>query len=371
MVLLQDNKLTTASKKGSSVGIAAVLQQPEEEYEVAAELMRAYEPPMHVRTASVEDIDVADTKRRHAESLDDDYYRLVEPTNKPRTKHSSSSDSKSLDSAQRSSEEDTGSDDHTGTHLPRTDVVGDAPEDHHKNRSKHKKSHRHHSKGDSSTHTKKPLSSTVTPPETPEPAPQQQEKEQQHDNKQPPAAENPIQDDKQPEAPKSADDADAPAESDPLDTLEESLKQRAEELRRREEALLRQTGGDEFEEVEQSTPPPAAASPTQPQPKQQQQPPQQEQQQQQAAPETPQKDPNAKQVPPSIPVFDPYDISVQQIQQQVLPPTSLAGPGCPGNFNPTDLFAYGPAGIQQPFHSWPGYTIEAKVRSSPAGWICT
>jgi hypothetical protein len=62
-------------------------------------------------------------------------------------------------------------------------------------------------------------------------------------------------------------------------------------------------------------------------------------------------------------VFHSYDVSVRQIQQNVLPPTPTAGAGCPAAFALTNVLAYGPANVAgQPFHNWPGFTIEAQVR---------
>jgi hypothetical protein len=55
-------------------------------------------------------------------------------------------------------------------------------------------------------------------------------------------------------------------------------------------------------------------------------------------------------------VFHSYDVSVRQIQQNVLPPTPTAGAGCPAAFALTNVLAYGPASVAgQPFHNWPGY----------------
>lgn len=72
--------------------------------------------------------------------------------------------------------------------------------------------------------------------------------------------------------------------------------------------------------------------------------------------------PKLKQVPPPVPVFDSYDISVRQVQQRVLPAASLPGPGCPASFGPTTVFAFGPENVAtQPFHNWPGFTVEAQV----------
>jgi hypothetical protein len=84
------------------------------------------------------------------------------------------------------------------------------------------------------------------------------------------------------------------------------------------------------------------------------------------APEKPSpkvEDPSVEQVPPVLPVFHSYDVSVRQIQQNVLPPTPTAAAGCPAAFALTNVLAYGPANIAgQPFHNWPGFTIEAQVR---------
>jgi hypothetical protein len=67
-------------------------------------------------------------------------------------------------------------------------------------------------------------------------------------------------------------------------------------------------------------------------------------------------------VPPVAPTTDTYDISVRQVAQSVLPPTPNVLAGCPATFAPTNVYAYGPRNIaNQPFHSWPGFTIEAKV----------
>jgi len=61
-------------------------------------------------------------------------------------------------------------------------------------------------------------------------------------------------------------------------------------------------------------------------------------------------------------ITDLYDISVRQILQQVLPPQPNALPTCPATFTTTAVFAYGPANVAgQPFHNWPGYTIETQV----------
>jgi hypothetical protein len=74
-------------------------------------------------------------------------------------------------------------------------------------------------------------------------------------------------------------------------------------------------------------------------------------------------DRSVEQVPPVAPVFHSYDISVRQISQSALPPTPTAVAGCPATFAPTRVLAYGPANIAgQPFHNWPGFTIEAQVR---------
>jgi hypothetical protein len=62
-------------------------------------------------------------------------------------------------------------------------------------------------------------------------------------------------------------------------------------------------------------------------------------------------------------VVHSYDVSVRQIQQNVLPPTPTAAPGCPASFASTTVLAYGPANVAgQPFHNWPGFSIEAQVR---------
>jgi hypothetical protein len=66
-------------------------------------------------------------------------------------------------------------------------------------------------------------------------------------------------------------------------------------------------------------------------------------------------------VPPPT-ASDNYDISVRQIRQDVLPPAPNALPTCPVAFNPTTVLTYGPRNIVgQPFHNWPGFTIEAQV----------
>lgn len=81
------------------------------------------------------------------------------------------------------------------------------------------------------------------------------------------------------------------------------------------------------------------------------------------APESEEEDPSAEQVPPPQPVFHSYDVSVRQISQNVLPPTPNNLPGCPANFALTNVLAYGPANVAgQPFHNWPGFSIEAQVR---------
>lgn len=81
------------------------------------------------------------------------------------------------------------------------------------------------------------------------------------------------------------------------------------------------------------------------------------------APEEKEQDPSAEQVPPVQPVFHSYDVSVRQISQNVLPPTPTVLPGCPATFALTNVLAYGPANIAgQPFHNWPGFSIEAQVR---------
>lgn len=77
----------------------------------------------------------------------------------------------------------------------------------------------------------------------------------------------------------------------------------------------------------------------------------------------PHKEETVEQVPPTQPVFHSYDVSVRQIAQSVLPPTPTAVAGCPATFALTNVLAYGPANIAgQPFHNWPGFTIEAQVR---------
>ena len=80
--------------------------------------------------------------------------------------------------------------------------------------------------------------------------------------------------------------------------------------------------------------------------------------------DTPVKQPDAEQVPPPVPTFHSYDISVRQIAQNVFPATPVVAPGCPAAFAPTNVFAYGPANVANtPFHNWPGFTIEAQVRT--------
>jgi hypothetical protein len=73
--------------------------------------------------------------------------------------------------------------------------------------------------------------------------------------------------------------------------------------------------------------------------------------------------PAAEKAPKPQSAFHSYDVSVRQIQQNVLPPTPTANPRCPANFASTTVLAYGPANIAgQPFHNWPGFTIEDQVR---------
>jgi hypothetical protein len=68
-------------------------------------------------------------------------------------------------------------------------------------------------------------------------------------------------------------------------------------------------------------------------------------------------------IPPVVRPTDYYDVSVRQVSQAVLPPTPNVLTGCPATFAPTQVYAYGPRNIaNQPFHLWPGFTIEAQVR---------
>lgn len=70
------------------------------------------------------------------------------------------------------------------------------------------------------------------------------------------------------------------------------------------------------------------------------------------------------------PPTDFYDVSVRQVAQSVLPPAPNVLLGCPATFAPTNVYAYGPRNIaNQPFHNWPGFTIEAQVRED--GFLVT